>query len=77
MIKKLLRNNLSQYIKKNFIEMVKKDPAIGIEFGYKYSRIAIFDEKDSFRLFNFNDKDYVITALEKKMKKIYFRFPGS
>jgi molecular chaperone DnaK (HSP70) len=45
--------------------MEKKDPVIGIEFGYKYSRIAICTGKHSFRPLNINTgKNFVISDLE-------------
>ena len=44
--------------------MEKKDPAIGIEFGYKYSRITIYNGNYSFRLFDINGKNNVTTDLE-------------
>ncbi len=44
--------------------MEKKDPVIGIEFGYKYSRIASYNGNYSFRLLDINGKNDVTTDLE-------------
>ena len=49
--------------------MEKKVPVIGIEFGYKYSRIAIYNGNYSFRLLDINGNNDVINDLEINEKE--------
>ena len=49
--------------------MEKKVPAIGIEFGYKYSRIAVYNGNNSFRLLDINGNNDVINDLEINEKE--------
>ena len=49
--------------------MEKKVPAIGIEFGYKYSRIAVYNGNNSFRLLDINGNNDVTNDLEINEKE--------
>ena len=49
--------------------MEKKVPVIGIEFGYKYSRIAVCNGNYSFRLLDINGNNDVINDLEINEKE--------
>ena len=49
--------------------MEKKVPGIGIEFGYKYSRIAVYNGNYSFRLLDINGNNDVTNDLEINEKE--------